>query len=179
MGKVLLVLLSVLYPALVYFLIDRVQPGWFLSLMFGLLLWRAIASRQPAERWTLVAATLLLAVLSLILPAEQSMKLYPVLMSLAMLLLFGSSLIKGPTLVERIARLKEPDLPPEGVRYTRQVTRVWTVFFAANATIAMATVLSNDDQLWALYNGLISYLLVGMLMLGELLVRRWVREKQG
>ena len=47
---------------------------------------------------------------------------YPVAISLAMAAIFAASLRHPPTIVERIARLSEPDLPPEGVAYTRQVT---------------------------------------------------------
>ena len=32
--------------------------------------------------------------------------------------------------IERIARLQHPDLPPEGVVYTRRVTQIWCVFFS-------------------------------------------------
>ena len=46
--------------------------------------------------------------------------------------LFGLSLKFGPPLVERLARLQEPELPEHAVRYTRQVTAVWAGFFLAN-----------------------------------------------
>src|SRR2546423_11913745 len=39
--------------------------------------------------------------------------------------LFRSSLFRPPTVVERLARLRNPELPAAGVRYTRQVTQVW------------------------------------------------------
>ncbi|MNJ71634.1 hypothetical protein D3C77_682010 [compost metagenome] len=80
------------------------------------------------------------------------------------------------TLVERLARLTDPDLPPAGVRYTRTVTRVWCGFFVLNGTLAAATIWHGDLALWSLYNGLVSYLLMGLLMGAEYLVRLRVKR---
>lgn len=46
-----------------------------------------------------------------------------------------------------------------------------------NGGIALATALWADDKVWALYNGLVSYVLIGLLMGGEYLVRLWVRRR--
>jgi hypothetical protein len=48
------------------------------------------------------------------------------------------SLLSGPSMIERLARLREPDLPPEAIRYTRRVTQAWCVFFVFNGGIASA-----------------------------------------
>ena len=72
----------------------------------------------------------------------------------------------------------EPDLPEAGVRYTRTVTWVWCGFFAVNAGIALWTALATSLETWALYNGLISYGLMGLLLGGELLVRGPVRRQE-
>lgn len=61
---------------------------------------------------------------------------YPVLVNLMMLAVFGSSLFAGQTVIEKLARLQQPDLPEKAVRYTRRVTQVWCVFFIANGTLA-------------------------------------------
>jgi len=176
MLKPLLVLVSLAYPVLIYFMLEHLGAVWLLPLMFGLLAWRALSSRQRAERAVLLAALAVLAVLVVLLPPALTLKLYPVLMSLAMLALFGSSLLQEQSLVERLARIKEPDLPEAGVRYTRRVTWIWTLFFAANALAALAT-LFMSDRAWVLYNGLIAYLLISSLMAGEWIVRGRVRSR--
>jgi uncharacterized membrane protein len=104
---------------------------------------------------------------------------YPVVMSLAACGAFASTLFQPPSLVERIARLREPDLPPRGVRYTRHVTQVWVGFLAANAAVAAATVAWGSLAQWTLWNGLLSYLLMGALFAGEMVVRRRVRRRAG
>ena len=63
--------------------------------------------------------------LSLILKEHAWLKLYPVGMSLGALLIFALTLYKPPSMIERFARLVEPDLPESGVQWTRKVTMVW------------------------------------------------------
>ncbi|MGB8666210.1 MAG: hypothetical protein WCD24_15885, partial [Serratia inhibens] len=101
---------------------------------------------------------------------------YPVLVNVLLLLLFAYSLFAPPTVVERLARITEPQLDAAGVAYTRQVTQVWCGFFIVNGAIALATCLSGDIALWTLYNGGISYLLMGALMGIEWIVRKRVRR---
>jgi uncharacterized membrane protein len=105
------------------------------------------------------------------------LKLYPALVNAVFLGVFGLSLWHGPTVVERMARLREPDLPPAAVAYTRRVTQVWCGFFVVNGAIAVGTALWASPAAWALYNGLISYVAMGALMGGEWLVRRRVRGR--
>ena len=76
---------------------------------------------------------------------------------------------------ERLARLSEPDLPDKAIRYTRQVTIAWSVFFLCNGVLAAALTLWAPLAWWTLYNGLISYLLMGLLFAVEWLVRQRVR----
>jgi len=105
--------------------------------------------------------------------SEVLLRLYPVVISLGMLSFFATSLRYPPTIIERIARLQEPNLSPQGVRYTRHITTIWCIFFIINAGIAFYTTLYTSRETWALYNGLIAYCLMGGLMLGERLVRRY------
>jgi uncharacterized membrane protein len=105
---------------------------------------------------------------------EKLLLLYPVAVNAAMLVLFSVSLIQPPTTIERIARLHEPDLSPAGVRYTRALTVIWCTFFVVNGAIAAYTALGASREAWALYNGLIAYLLMGALLAGERIARPWL-----
>ena len=93
-------------------------------------------------------------------------------MSLGALFIFASTLIRPPSMIERFARLAEPNLPEEGVEWTRQVTKVWCGFFCINTVIALITVFFAPMKIWVLYNGLISYVLMGGLLLGEFVLRK-------
>jgi uncharacterized membrane protein len=117
----------------------------------------------------------LLAAVSLVQGSEAAVRYYPVLVNGALLTLFAASLASPPTVIERIARLRDPELPPRAVLYTRRVTIAWTLFFAVNGAIALYTAVRAPLDVWALYNGLIAYVLIGALLGGELVVRRIVR----
>jgi uncharacterized membrane protein len=99
------------------------------------------------------------------------LKLYPVLVNGALLAAFGYSLVSPPSMVERFARLSEPDLPPAAIGYTRRVTQVWCVFFVFNGAIALGTALWASQDVWALYTGVIAYVLMATLFGVEYLVR--------
>jgi acyl-coenzyme A synthetase/AMP-(fatty) acid ligase/3-hydroxymyristoyl/3-hydroxydecanoyl-(acyl carrier protein) dehydratase len=61
--------------------------------------------------------------------------------------------------------------------YCRKVTVVWCVFFIFNGGIAAAVVFFASDALWSLYTGGISYILIGILFGGELMVRKKADKK--
>jgi uncharacterized membrane protein len=103
--------------------------------------------------------------------SETLLRLYPASISASMLILFGVTLIRPPSMVERFARLEQAELSPARVRYTRCVTEIWCLFFVANGAIAAYTAFASRE-IWALYNGLIAYLLMGTLFAGERLFRR-------
>ncbi len=127
-------------------------------------------ARSRAARWS-IAGALLLAGVAVWSNALLPLKLYPVLVSLVLLGVFAYSLIAPPTVVERLARLREPDFPPAAVAYTRRVTQVWCGFFVLNGGIAFATAWWASQAVWSLYTGVIAYVLMGILFGGEYLVR--------
>ena len=103
---------------------------------------------------------------------------YPVLINFTMAVLFGLTLIYPPSAIERIARIKEPNLDKYGVIYTKKVTMIWCLFCLLNTIVSLFTVLNNNLTIWILYNGFISYILMGMLFLGEIIFRMvWLPSK--
>jgi uncharacterized membrane protein len=170
-----LLVAGLLYPFAVYFGIEHLSPRLFATLLGALWLARALTSaRRPGNR-LLAAAALAFCALLWLLDSPALLRWYPVLINLILLGLFGLSLKFGPPVIERLARLTDPQLPPSGVRYTRQVTWVWAAFFLFNATLATALTLWAPLSWWTLYNGLIAYLLMGLLFAGEWCVRQRVR----
>jgi uncharacterized membrane protein len=172
---------SLLFPFLALFLAHPLGPMVVVLALVAVLVLRAVTGLgkgQPqALTWAALAAACLLGLGSLI-DANLAMRTYPVLMSLAMLIAFALSLARPPSMIERFARVLEPDLPEAGVRYTRTVTWVWSGFFAVNACIALWTALAASLEIWALYNGLISYCLMALLLGGEFLLRGPARRQE-
>ena len=72
------------------------------------------------------------------------------LVNASLLVLFAASLLHPPSLIERLARLQQPDLPAAAVAYTRRVTQVWCGFFVLNGSIAAYTALYASAAQWAL-----------------------------
>lgn len=170
----LFIALSLAYPLVVYLALGRFEPRWLALLLLALALLRAIATRQAV--WLVAAAgAAVLALMATIFNQALPLKLYPALVNAVMLAVFAASLIFPPSVVERIARLTEPDLPPRAVIYTRRVTQIWCVFFVVNGSLALSTALWASDRTWALYNGGIAYVLMGGLFGIEWLVRQRVR----
>lgn len=171
-----LVVLTVLYPLGVYLAMGRVAPQWLAVLLVMLAVLRAVATRQRFW-WAVASGAAVLALAAWWQGDALAVKLYPVLVNAVLLVVFVVSLRHPPSAVERLARLSEPDLPPSGVRYTRKVTVVWCIFFVANGAAAAYTAAFSSDAAWALYNGLIAYVLMGCLMGSEWLVRQWVKRR--
>ncbi|MFQ2259855.1 COG4648 family protein [Aeromonas dhakensis] len=146
-----------------------------LRLLPGLLKGRVRLGPLPEWLWLgrlLACIGLGLTLLSALFSARHWLLYYPLAVSLALLCLFGWSLTRPMSLVERLARLQDPALPAAAIGYTRRVTQVWCCFFVINGALAAFTIWYGDLALWSLYNGLVSYLLMGGLMGAEYLVRR-------
>ena len=101
-------------------------------------------------------------------------RLYPAVMVSIALCAFSVSLFRRP-LVETFARRMGETLDARGVAYCRTVTWVWTVFLAVHLGVTILTAFASHE-VWALYNGLIAYVLMGALFLGEWLCRRRLRH---
>lgn len=114
---------------------------------------------------------------SVLLKNNNLLLYYPVCVSVMLLVLFGSSLWSKMPLVERLARMQDPNLPAHAIAYTRKVTQVWCLFFVFNAVVSLITCWVGDICLWTLYNGFASYLLLGLLMIGEFFIRKRVQKK--
>ena len=87
---------------------------------------------------------------------------------------FGGSLFAKQTVIERLARLQHPNLPPEGVHHTRRVTQIWCGFFVFNGGMAALLAWSGRHDWWAVYTGIVSYILMGVLFVGEWVYRKLV-----
>ncbi|HHJ19136.1 MAG TPA: hypothetical protein ENJ84_04820 [Gammaproteobacteria bacterium] len=157
------------YPLIVYYLLSHDLPWLGSILVLGIVIWK-IKNREYWLQWVTGLLVIASAAGYLLGPVFIS-KLAPLLIHLSLFYLFWSSLKTTP-LIEQYARLDFPELPPGIAEYCRQLTLVWSGFFAVNILICIWFAIHSDDQLWALYNGLIIYLLIGLLVIGEYIWRR-------
>lgn len=171
----LVIVTGMAYPFVVYFGFERLSPRW-LAVALGLLwLLRGVVS-GGGQRWIQAVVVLLFCGLLFAANEPQLLHWYPVLVSLMLLAVFAGSLFHGMPVVERLARLREAELPGHAVAYTRRVTEAWVLFFAANAAVAAVLTLWAPRSWWLLYNGLIAYMLTGLMFAVEWLIRQRVRK---
>ena len=84
---------------------------------------------------------------------------------------------ENQTIIERLARLQDPNLPEEGVRYTRKVTQLWCGVFMLNIAISTLLIIAEQFAWWAIYTGVIAYVIMGVVMGGEWLFRKMVIQR--
>ncbi|WP_233575469.1 hypothetical protein [Noviherbaspirillum saxi] len=147
------------------------EPRLFAALLVLAASIRVATMKIGRAAWWWLAGALALGTGAVMSNGWMPLKLYPVLVNAVMLGMFAYSLAMPPTFIERIARIKEPDLPSIAVAYTRRVTQVWCLFFLVNGSIALLTAVWASPATWSLYNGVIAYVLMGLLFAGEYLVR--------
>lgn len=201
--KVLFYVVAAVYPVLVFsMLVVFKMPVRILSLCVVALACAFFLSatgnrksdgksEKKALDWRpmLSSALFLLAgILCFVFNKKIFLKLYSVVISATMLFVFGSSLFFKPNIIFRFACLGDKSIKGSSFEsqvndYCRKVTVVWCVFFILNGSISAFTALhdfGNDvlnDKIWSVYNGGISYILMGLLFAVEFIVRKMVDKK--
>lgn len=181
---ILNVLLALGYPLAVYLGLTHFNARGVSLLLLLLLapglirkLWRAPSEQLKAV--AIVPASIVsLVLLSAVLDDARFVLALPVLINVALLVQFSASL-RGTPMVERFARLQEPELSPEQVSYCRGVTQVWAGFFVVNGSVSLGFAVFGSVSAWALYNGVVSYVLMGVLGGCEYLLRKARFRKYG
>ncbi len=122
---------------------------------------------------------------------EFFLKLYSVVINVSMLFVFGSTLFMPPNIIFRFATLSDKSIKgspyeKEIYSYCHKVTIIWCCFFIFNGIAASMTTFADKifgldtqtaRQVWAVYNGGISYVLMGTLFAVEFIVRKIVNKK--
>jgi uncharacterized membrane protein len=171
------VVITMIYPLAVWLGQRQIEPRFLAGLLVLAGLTRLYHLKMSqAGRWWL-GGSLLLFMLAVWSNVLFPLKLYPVLVNVVLLGAFAYSLIFPPSMIERFARMHEPELPTEAIGYTRRVTQVWCVFFSVNGALALITALWASSAIWMLYNGLIAYLMMGLLFAAEYFTR-WHFKKR-
>ena len=178
----LLAIILIFYPVIVYMGLSYFEPRYIAIVLIGIFALRLASSQSVKNKLPWLKLTSVLAISVLLLTAifdiEIGVLLYPVVMNLGLLFIFAFSLYKKPSVIETLARIQEPELDQFAVKYTENVTLVWCVFFCLNGSIALYTALFLSLEQWTLYNGLISYILMGTIMSVEWLIRLRVKAKR-
>jgi acyl-coenzyme A synthetase/AMP-(fatty) acid ligase/uncharacterized membrane protein len=179
--------LAAAYPFIVFIgLVVLKVPLRIFSLaliLFGLFFFLSTTAGKTGKK-PLPQAFLLstLGLICLVTNIPLVLKLYPVVISAALLGAFGSTLFSPPSMVYRLAIIMDKSIPgslgePRIAQYCRKVTLVWCVFFILNGTAAALPVFFGSERIWVLYNGGIFYGLMAIFFAVEYLIRRMVKKK--
>ncbi|MGD8811001.1 MAG: hypothetical protein PVG24_15435 [Gammaproteobacteria bacterium] len=169
----------VLYPVLVYFGLSVLPPSFFGLLLALLILPRMIGIRSGQRLMVLpVTALFVYAIAAAVFGSTQALLYYPAVVNLVMCAVFAGSLFGDEPLLLRMVRARGMAMSQHAPAYLRGLTLVWAVFFALNSLVALWTT-TRTLEIWTLYNGLLSYLLVAALMGIEWMYRRRYKRLRG
>lgn len=178
--KVLFTLVLLSYPFIVYVGIQTVPPS-FIGIFLMLLLAMRFGVLRAEERrmhLPILALFLLYALLATLLRSEKFLLFYPVMVNLVMFFTFVISLRQEESVLLRLVRARGVKMSVYGPGYLNRLTAIWAGFFLLNAAVASWTI-TQSLATWTLYNGLIAYLLVGLLMAVEWLFRIQYKKRKG
>jgi uncharacterized membrane protein len=166
------------YPLAVYAGLTQTGPRTAALLLLALFIPAAgvRVARLKSEKLTTLAllplVTVSLLIVSALLDAGGFILAVPAVINLLLLITFGSTLRYGPPMIERFARIQEPDLSDEKVRWCRAWTLVWCVFFVGNGATAALLAAYAPLEVWTAYTGLVAYGLMGLLFAVEWTLRK-------
>lgn len=201
--RVLFYIVAAIYPMLVFTMLVvfklpvRILSLCVVALAFAFFLSATGSRNSDAEsekkaldwRPMLSSALFLLAgIFCFAFNSKIFLKLYSVAISATLLCVFGSSLFFKPNIIFRFACLSDKTIKGSSFEnqvngYCRKVTIVWCAFFIINGSISAFSSLHDfgsdvlNDKIWSVYNGGISYILMGLLFTVEFIVRKMVDKK--
>lgn len=165
-----IVVFAAAYPFLGAYLIRNGWGGPLLTLLAALTLWRGLCAKQTVFRIAyLLGAALLLA--GAYFAGAYAIRLIPAFVYLSLAALFGFTLWHPPSLCERLVRLQFAEFKQGIAEYLRQLTWVWTGFFAANVIICALLPIIAEDWVWTVYTGILVYVLMAVLVFAEYIYR--------
>lgn len=170
-------LLTLSYPPAVHFALLSEQSHWALWILAAVSLSQLLvaAPNFAQHKLTVIAPALILLICLVGMVKGSMLALYlpPFIIQCGLLWLFAGSLRAGrEPLITRIARVVFQQQDEATLRYTRNVTRLWTLFFCALLVETLLLTLFAPLEVWSLFANIINYLLIVLLFSAEFIYRR-------
>lgn len=178
--KTLVALFFIAYPFIVYFGLSHFPPSFF-GLILVLLLAIRFGVIKSDERKLMLPILLifaLYAIATVVLDSTPMVLYYPALVSFVMCFVFANSLRGEEPLLLRLVKARGMITSEHTPGYLFWLTGLWAVFFVLNGLVSIWTS-SISLHAWTLYNGLISYFIIAILVVGEWFYRRHYKKKKG
>lgn len=171
-AKVFFGIFIISYPFVVFYTLQQNIAIRFIGLI---LLMAVVFSFIRNRNKFIFTLGLILCFLAIFYNQEIFLKLYPVMMNAAVCCIFSLSLAKTPLITQFAQKMNKQPLDQHTLTYTRNATCAWAIFMFFNTVISLITVFLSNE-IWVLYNGFISYILIGIMMLGEYIVRKRIQK---
>lgn len=178
--RIAFVFVLALYPFFVFFGLRVLPPGG-VGLILAVLLMMRFGVIRLTERSIVLPGFIVLflyAATSALLGSTQMLLYYPVLVNALLLVLFAGSLRTKEPLLNRVVRARGTPVGEHTARYLTRLTAIWAVFFLVNGLIAVWTT-TTSIEIWTIYNGIISYLIVAALAASEWIYRGHYKKRFG
>jgi uncharacterized membrane protein len=172
------------YPAVVYFGLTRWSVRGVAALLLVLVVpvmswrWSRGSGQLGRAGAALPLGVAALLITSMLVDDQRFVLAMPVLINGWLFVAFAATL-SGTPMIERFARLQSPELSNQQIRYCRRVTHIWVGFFVVNGVITGLLALFASARWWAIYTGLIAYVLIALLGTAEFLFRRYLFREFG
>lgn len=175
--KVFLMAVVITYPVFVFLALMVFHlPVSIVSL--GMLIiaiaYFAFVSGDGGKNWTAIILGVL-AIVVLLTQSELVLKFYPVVMTGVFLVMFGVPLLKGRPIITRFAMMMDPAIaahPARGIleRCCKGLNIAWCVHLVISLGINIAICFGSTLEVWTIYNTVVSYVVIVLLVSLQFLV---------
>ena len=188
--KLIFGIIAILYPFLVFCSLVIIQlPVRYLSVFFIILALSYIIinrhsfkGRQTVIFFITPVILCTIGTICLLTTSQVILKLYPALANLAYLTFTLSSLIIPPPIafyfIDIFDKKIKTVIPEKRFnRYCRNATITWCVYFIIDGSISVFSVFWLSDLDWGIYNGGITYVLMGLIFVAEFVILKKIEKK--
>lgn len=178
---IVLVIAGVFYPLAIYKGTQAFSPSLFSLVILALSVLKFITAKDKSALLP-IAVLLFGLIYSACLALTGSallLRFYPVAISFMFALMFALSLFQDESLIEEMSRLAGKTITANAKRYTHRLTLIWAMVLSLNGFIALYLSLFASIKEWALYCGLVCYLIFGLIFLTEWIYRAHYIRRYG
>ncbi len=166
--KILGVVFGVAYPFVIFCMLERGVSFRLLGVLIALF---AVCSFLGYGKKYVAILGMSLSLFLISFENVLFLKIYPVIMNFFVAITFILSLGKQQPIIEQFALKMGYSIDEQGRRYARKSTIAWSIFLFCNFVASFVT-LFLSLRIWTLYNGLISYVLIGIAFIIEFFSHR-------
>ena len=188
--KILIQVLSILYPVLIFFLLvvykAQIKVLSLFVIAIGLLYFLSMSNKGKSklDLRSLIMSFVFIAVGVICYFSNNALflKFYPVAVFISFLYTFGITLFTPPNIIYRFATMQDKTIKTSVNRnlvekYCYKVTIAWCLYFIFGCLMALYTVFFCSYKFWSIWNGGVSYILMGLMFVVEFIIRKGVNKR--